>query len=150
GVLWAPGGIALGPTARPSPPAGRPAGRGLDLSVDPRLLQGETRADPNLRVTGAQVGANWLAAFRRWTDQNLSYPLGAIQNRESGTVRVRVVAAPDGRVLSVRLITPSGSPSLNFGTTFPFSGARLPAFPPPADPEGVTIDLTVNYRLIQR
>jgi hypothetical protein len=55
-----------------------------------------------------------------------------------------------GGVRSVRLMMPSGSPSLNLGTTFPFEGARLPAFPPPADPDGVTIDLTVNYILVRQ
>lgn len=150
GVLWAPGGVQLGQSARQAAPAGRPAARGLDLNVAPRILEGEASADANLRVTGAEVGADWRAAFRRWLDQNISYPLGALREGESGTVRVRVVAGPDGRVRSVRLTGPSGSPSLNFGTTFPFSGAQLPAFPPPADPEGVTIDLTVRYVLLRR
>jgi outer membrane biosynthesis protein TonB len=144
GVTWAPGGVQL------VPPAGRPQARGLDLTVDPRLVEGLAAQDPSVRVTGAQVGADWRAAFRRWLDQNMRYHPRAIELGESGTVRVQVVAAPDGRVLSVRLTGPSVSPSLNFGTTFPFSGASLPAFPPPADPNGVTIDLTVNYRLIRR
>lgn len=149
-MIWAPGGVSLGQAGRQGAAPGRPSARGLDLTVDPRILQGEASADPNLRVTGARVGADWRAAFRRWLDQNIGYPHGALRNGESGTVRVRVVAGPDGRVRSVRLVGPSGSPSLNFGTTFPFSGAQLPSFPPPADPEGVTIDLTVNYILIWR
>ncbi|MGX9966148.1 energy transducer TonB [Roseomonas sp. F4] len=150
GLLWAPDGLSFNAPARPSAPAGRPTGRGLDLSVDPSILRGEASADANLQVRGAQVGANWQGAFRRWLDQHMSYPMEALRQGESGTVRVRVVAGPDGQVRSVRLLTPSGSPSLNFGTTFPFSGAQLPAFPPPVDPEGVTIDLTVNYILVRR
>ncbi len=149
-MIWAPDGLSFNAPARPSVPAGRPTARGLDLSVDPRILRGEANADANLQVRGAQVGADWRGAFRRWLDRNMSYPMEALRQGESGTVRVRVVAGPDGQVRSVRLITPSGSPSLNFGTTFPFSGAQLPAFPPPADPAGVTIDLTVNYILIRR
>lgn len=145
--LLLPESPRLGP---PAPPAGRPAGRGLDLSVDPRLAEGRAVTDPSLRVTGAQVGADWRAAFRRWLEQNLRYPERAIQLGEEGSVRVEIVAAPDGTVRSVRLLRPSTSPSLNFGTTFPFQGARLPPFPPPADPNGVTIDLTVNYILIRR
>lgn len=80
----------------------------------------------------------------------MRYPTRAIELNEQGTVRVQVMVAPDGRVRSARVIFPSGSPSLNLGTVMPFSGAQLPAFPPPVDPNGVTIDLTVNYRLIQR
>jgi TonB family protein len=131
-------------------PSGRPQSRGLDLSVDPRITQGRPSADPNLRVTGANVGADWRAAFRRWLDENLRYPQRAAELGESGSVTVRVVADPDGRVRSVRLTGPSVSPSLNVGTTLPFGGARLPAFPPGSDPNGVTIDLTVNYILIRR
>jgi TonB family protein len=146
--IWVPGGVQLGRPA--APPAGRPQARGTDTTVDPRFLEGRPRTDPSVRVTGAQVGADWRAAFRRWLDQNLSYPQRAIALGEDGTVRVVVTAAPDGTVRSVRLAGPSTSPSLNFGTTFPFQGARLPAFPPGADPNGVTIELTVNYILIRR
>jgi TonB family protein len=142
-----PQGLQLG---RPGPPAGRPQARGLDLRVDPRIIEERASADPLVRVSGAQVGADWRAAFRRWLDQNLRYPSRAAELGESGSVRVRVVAGPDGKVRSVRLVGPSTSPSLNQGTTLPFLDAQLPAFPPPADPAGVTIDLTVHYRIIGR
>jgi TonB family protein len=150
GTVWMPEGLQLGRPAQPSPPAGRPQGRGLDLRVDPRIAEGRTSPDPTVRVTGAQVGADWRAAFRRWLDQHIHYPRRAIELAESGAVRVRITAAPDGQVQRVQLVGPSGSPSLNLATTFPFNGARLPAFPPPANPDGVTIDLTVNYILIRR
>jgi TonB family protein len=135
---------------QPSPPPGRPQARGMDLRVDPRLAEGRASADPTVRVSGAQVGADWRAAFRHWLDQNLRYPRRAAELGESGTVRVQVVAGPDGRVRTVRLTGPSVSPSLNVGTTFPFVDAQLPPFPPPTDPDGVTIDLTVNYYLVRR
>ncbi|MBX9751456.1 MAG: TonB family protein, partial [Roseococcus sp.] len=146
--IWVPGGVQLGRPA--TPPPGRPQARGTDTTVDPRFLEGRARTDPSVRVTGAQVGADWRAAFRRWLDQNLSYPERARMLGEDGVVRVVVTAAPDGTVRNVRLAGPSTSPSLNFGTTFPFQGARLPAFPPGSDPNGVTIELTVNYILIRR
>lgn len=145
-----PDGLQLGRPAPPAPPPGRPQGQGIELGVDPRFLEGRASSDPQVRVTGAQVGADWRAAFRRWLDENIRYPQRAIELREQGSVRVRVIAAPDGTVRSVELVMPSGSPSLNVATTFPFSGARLPAFPPPADPNGVTVDLQVNYILIRR
>jgi TonB family protein len=151
GAVLLPQGLQLGQPASPSgPPAGRPQARGLDLTVDPRLAEGRASPDPTVRVRGAEVGADWSAAFRRWLDQNIRYPRRAIELGEQGTVRVIVTAEPDGTVRSVRLATPSVSPSLNFGTTFPFQGAQLPPFPPPADPNGVTVELTVNYILIRR
>ena len=75
--------------------------------------------------------------------------LDAAMRGEDGRVRVLVTASPDGTVRSVRMLMPSTSPSLNSGTTRPFNGARLPAFPPGSDPNGVTIELTVDYVLIR-
>ncbi|WP_421990706.1 energy transducer TonB [Roseococcus sp.] len=144
--IWAPGGVQLGQP--PTPPAGRRQARGLDLTVDPRLTEGRPSRDPSVRVSGANVGADWRAAFRRWLDQNIHYSQQAIMRGEDGQVRVRIMAAPDGTVRGVQLTGPSTSPSLNFGTTYPFNGARLPAFPPGSDPN-VTIDLTVNYVLLR-
>jgi TonB family protein len=150
GAFFLPDGLNLGRPAEPTPQPGRPQAQGLEMTVDPRFLQGRATSDPSVRVTGAAVGADWRAAFRRWLDENIHYPQRAIELRESGTVRVQVIAEPDGTVRSVRLVGPSGSSSLNRATTGPFGGARLPAFPPPADPNGVTVELTVNYILIRR
>ncbi|MGG5820252.1 energy transducer TonB, partial [Falsiroseomonas sp. HW251] len=150
GSLMLPEAPSFGPPAPPRPPSGRPQGRGTDTTVDPRFSEGAFSADPTVRVTGANVGPDWRAAFRRWLDQNMRYPQRAIQLREQGQVRVQVRVNADGTVRDVRLTQGSASPSLNFGTTFPFEGARLPAFPPPVDPNGATIDLTVNYILIMR
>ncbi len=138
------------PGARPPQPLGRNEGRALDTSVAPRMLEGRGATDPLVRVTGAQVGADWRAAFRRWLDENIRYPEEAIRFGEDGRVRVSIVADPDGTVRSVRLVSPSASPALNRGTTWPFNGARLPAFPPGSDANGVTVDLTVNYILIRQ
>jgi TonB family protein len=143
--IWAPNGVQFGQPR----PLGRPEGRGLDLSVPPRMLEGRVTQDQTVRVTGAQVGADWRAAFRRWLDQHIRYPLDAAARGEDGQARVTIIANPDGTVRSVRLVSPSTSPSLNQATTWPFNGARLPAFPPGADPAGVTVDLTVQYILIR-
>ncbi|WP_353211310.1 energy transducer TonB [Rhodovarius sp.] len=138
--------------SQPRPAPGRPAGprAPLDFSLDPRLLEGRTSPDRTVQVRGAQVGPDWSNAFRRWLDQNLRYPQRAIQDGDSGTVQVRITANPDGTVRQVRLLSPSASPALNSGTTMPFAGARLPAFPPGSDPNGVEVDLTVNYILLRR
>lgn len=147
--LYLPEGPSFTP---PRPTPGRPLSprAPLDLAVSPRLLEGRTSPDPSVQVRGAQVGPDWNAAFRRWLDQNLFYPIRAIEEGDSGTVRVRVTARPDGTVTGVRLTGASASPWLNSGTTRPFPGARLPPFPPGADPNGVEVDLTVRYILIRR
>ncbi|MCX7931982.1 MAG: energy transducer TonB [Rhodovarius sp.] len=137
------------PAQPPSPRAAGPRGQ-LDLSVPPRLLEGRATPEGQIVVRGAPVGPNWNNAFRRWLDENLHYPLDAAMRGESGVVRVRITARPDGTVIGLRMLQPSASPSLNTGTIRPFIGARLPAFPPGADPNGVEIDLTVHYILLRR
>ena len=146
--LYLPDGPSF---SAPRPRPGRMEGQRpqLDLAVSPRLLEGRTSPDPSVQVRGAQVGPNWNAAFRRWLDQNLHYPIRAIEEGDSGTVRVQITARPDGTVTGVRLTGASTSPWLNSGTTRPFPGARLPPFPPGADPS-VEVDLTVQYILIRR
>jgi TonB family protein len=62
---------------------------------------------------------------------------------------VELLVEPDGRVRSARLLRRSGSVWLDAGTLTLFRGARLPPFPPGADPSGVTVDLTINYILIR-
>ncbi|WP_207537497.1 TonB family protein [Sabulicella rubraurantiaca] len=144
--ITVPEGFQLG--GRSAPPAGRPRGRGLDTSLDPRFTEGRPTTDPMARVIGAQVGADWRAAFRRWLEENIHYPIDAAQRGEDGAVRVTITASPDGTVRGVRMTMPSTSPSLNSATSRPFNGARLPAFPANSDPT-VTIELTVNYVLIR-
>jgi TonB family protein len=105
--------------------------------------------EPELDVKGAQVGPDWRNAFRRWVDDHKRYPQNALLLGEQGASRVRVVAEPDGRVRGVQLIGPSGSVWLDAGLLAMFRGAQLPAFPPGADPRGVTIDFTMNYILVR-
>jgi TonB family protein len=148
--LYLPQGPQL--TPRPEPPRTataqpRPQGlRGLDLSLAPVI--GRLTPEPEAQVRGAQVGTDWRNAFRRWLEENKRYPEAAVVLRQQGTTRIEIVAAPDGRVLGARLIRRSGSVWLDANTESMFRGAVLPAFPPGADPRGVTIDLTIHYILI--
>jgi TonB family protein len=105
--------------------------------------------EPQLQVRGAQVGADWRNALRRWWIEHRRYPDGAILAGHQGAVRIEMRVAPDGRVLQARLIRRSGSIWLDHSTETLFRGARLPPFPPGADPDGVTVDLTINYILVR-
>jgi TonB family protein len=113
------------------------------------MPRGRDSPEAQAVVRGAEVGPDWRNAFRRWVDENKRYPSNAVLVGHQGSTRVRVTAEPDGRVRSVRLTGPSGSVWLDAGLMAMFRGAVLPAFPPGADPNGVTIDFTMNYILIR-
>jgi TonB family protein len=105
--------------------------------------------EPEADVRGAEVGPDWRNAFRRWVDENKRYPENAVVAGHQGRSRVQIIADPNGKVRSVRLIGPSGSVWLDAGLVSMFRGATIPAFPPGADPNGVTIDFTMNYILVR-
>ena len=146
--LWLPHGPLLSPA--PSPPQlaqPRQGLRGLDLSLGPTV--GRMTPEPQMDVRGAQVGPDWRNAFRRWLEEHRRYPQEAVVLGQQGITRIQIVAAPDGRVIGARLVRRSGSVWLDHNTESLFRGARLPPFPPGADPNGVNIDLTIHYILIR-
>lgn len=148
--LYLPDGLRMAPPPRPPGAAPQSAARRppLDLNLDRLAVIGRASPEPQAQVRGAEVGPDWRSAFRRWLEDNKRYPENARVVGEQGTNRVEIIAAPDGRVRSARLLRQSGSVWLDAGTVGLFRGAVLPAFPPGADPGGVTIDLTINYVLI--
>jgi TonB family protein len=147
--VWMPDGARIQPQQPPmaQAPARPPGSRGIDTSLGP--LTGRLSPEPELRVTGAQVGPDWRNAFRRWLEEHKRYPQEAIVLGQQGISRIELKVAPDGRVMAYRLTRRSGSPWLDFGTESMFRGAKLPAFPPGADPNGVVVDLTIHYILIR-
>jgi TonB family protein len=145
--VWMPEALALAPPSPPSRP-NAPRSR-LDLSLGPLASRGRNSPDSEATVRGAEVGPDWRNAFSRWVEEHKRYPENAIVAGHQGPSRVQVIAEPDGKVRSVRLIGPSGSVWLDAGTVSMFRNAVLPAFPPGSDPKGVTIDFTMNYILIR-
>jgi TonB family protein len=140
--LYLPQGLSMAPAPRPNAP--RPP---LDLRLDQLAVIGRASPEARAEVRGAEVGPDWRNAFRRWLEENKRYPENARVVGEQGTNRVEIIAGPDGRVRGARLLRQSGSVWLDAGTLGLFRGAVLPAFPPGADPKGVTIDLTIHYVL---
>ncbi len=138
------------PDARDLQPP-RPAGprRGLDLSPGQLPRPGRDSPAPEASVRGAQVGPDWRNALRQWWEDHKRYPEGAAVLGEEGTTRVELIVDPDGRVRSARLLRRSGSVWLDAGTMSLFRGAKLPPFPAGADPGGVVVDWTINYRIIR-
>jgi TonB family protein len=136
------------PLAQRQPTPAQPSRpRQLDLALGPAI--GRMTPEPEAQIRGAQVGPDWRNAFRAWLEQHKRYPEMARVLGQEGTNKIEMVVAPNGRVMAARLVRPSGSVWLDSGTVNLFRNADLPPFPPGADPNGVTVNLTIHYVLIR-
>ena len=97
-------------------------------------------------MADAGKGAAWTGKLKLWWDQHSFYPKEASQSDEGGTVRVRIVIANDGQVMSIDVVQGSGSGVLDAAAVAVFRNARLPPFPPgtPVPPADVVV--TLHYR----
>jgi periplasmic protein TonB len=107
-------------------------------------------SQPAPRITGAQLGRDWIAAYSAWVQAHLYYPEQAALNGEDGTAEVVLDIDRYGKVLSVELVTRSGSQWLDLSTQGIFRGAHVPAFPQGTKEETATIDQTIHYILTRR
>jgi periplasmic protein TonB len=133
----------------PTPPTARTAPHGgpatLDFSLAPR--QGATDTTPFSRVAGAHVGPDWRNLLSAWVKAHAYYPEQAAVNGEDGNATVEVIANPDGRVTSVRLLEKSGSTWLDLALQALFRDAHLP--PLRDENEPITFNFTMHYILIR-
>ncbi|MBR0655940.1 energy transducer TonB, partial [Plastoroseomonas arctica] len=133
-----PDQLALGPNPRP------------DRPNPPAARSDENVAGATLRISGANLGADWRAAFMEWLRRNGRYPREAAMNGEDGTTIVRFEVDRDGRVQSVRLTSRSGSQWLDIASTALLRDRTIPPFPPGTESNLATIDLTIQYILVRR
>ena len=87
-----------------------------------------------------------MGKLKQWWDQHSFYPPEASQTNEGGNVRVHIVIAPNGQVMSIEVAQGSGSSVLDTAAVAVFRNAHLPPFPPgtPAQPADVVV--TLHYR----
>jgi TonB family protein len=96
------------------------------------------------------VGDGWLSQLHEWWQNHSYYPDDAARQGQSGTAQIHVHVDRTGRVMSVELVTPSGSRSLDAASLAPFRGARLPPFPASTPENEADLVLTINYVLYRR
>jgi protein TonB len=99
------------------------------------------------RISGANLGSDWVSLYTAWVRSHLFYPEQAALNGEDGTAEVILQINRSGKVLSVELVTRSGSQWLDLSTTGMFRGARVPPFPANVTEDTATIDQTIHYIL---
>lgn len=138
------------PSGFPMPQNWSLAGAG---SSRPTMQGGLGHADitgpsqPAPMITGANLGRDWIAAYRAWVQARLYYPEQARELGQDGASEVILKINRYGKVLSVELISRSGSQWLDLETTGLFRGRSVPAFPPDTKEDEATIDQTIQYIL---
>jgi protein TonB len=140
------------PGAAPSRPE---HGRGIDLALGPvaRASNGAVPRNPDsaqgmVRIEGADLGSDWLAALHEWWNRHGYYPRQAAMQGEDGTTRVRLLVDRSGRVREAELEMRSGSQWLDMGSLAIFRDAMLPPFPPSTPQNQVTLHLTLDFILL--
>lgn len=142
-----------------SPPRLRPSGRpnAVDTTIGAAAANSPGppptdvgRSDPSIKVSGAQVGSDWIAMLHQWWEQHGYYPPQAAHAGEDGTVQIHVVVDRYGHVKSVELTGRSGSQWLDLGAQAVFRGATVPPFPPSTPENQANLDLTIRYYLYRR
>jgi TonB family protein len=86
--------------------------------------------------------------LQAWWDVHAYYPRHASNNDDGGTVKVRLVILPDGRIWTFNVVESSGSRSLDAAGSSVFRGGFVRPFPagePKAD-----IDISLHYVLAHR
>jgi TonB family protein len=130
-----------------SRPSQRGAGGDSSLMTGPAVLGPSI---PGPRITGADLGRDWIGEYTAWVRAHMYYPEQAAANGEDGTAEVILQINRSGKVLSVELVTRSGSQWLDLSTTGIFRGARVPPFPDNVTGDTATIDQTIHYILRRR
>ena len=98
-------------------------------------------------ITGANLGRDWISAYKAWVQARLYYPEQAAQLGQDGATEVILKINRYGKVKSVELVSRSGSQWLDLATQGLFRGRTVPAFPPDTKEDEATIDQTIQYIL---
>jgi protein TonB len=129
----------------PRAPAQRAAAR---APVNPSGVPAHAAAGQNAggRASDANNGAAWMGKLKQWWDEHSFYPKEASQTNEGGNVKVHIVIASDGQIMSIEVMQSSGLSALDAAAVAVFRNAHLPPFPSgvPAQPADVVV--TLHYR----
>jgi protein TonB len=107
----------------------------------PSTVSGSAGSDPNATRSGVGSGSEgverrsalraWLAQVQREVNKIASrnYPSSAVRRKLEGRLRLGVTIGPDGRIVSVRVLSSSGHAVLDESATASVTALHIP--PPP-------------------
>jgi protein TonB len=136
------------PVAQVRPPRATPQRAAARASVSPSGSPAHAAAGQNAagRAGDANNGAAWMGKLKQWWDQHSYYPKEASQTNEGGSVKVRIVIAADGQVMSIEVVQSSGLSVLDAAAVAVFRNAYLPPFPSGTPAQSADVVVTLHYR----
>jgi protein TonB len=93
------------------------------------------------------ISGDWQRSLNAWLQAHKTYPEEAKRRGDEGRAIVRFTVDRDGSVLSVELVSSTGSTLLDAAVEQLLRGAHLPAFPPAMTEAAVTVSLQIRYSL---
>ena len=91
-----------------------------------------------------------MRQLQAWWDAHAYYPRHASNSDEGGTVKVRLVILPDGRIWTVDVVGSSGSHSLDTAGASVFRGGSVRPFPVGESQADANVDISLHYVLAHR
>ena len=86
-----------------------------------------------------------MGKLKQWWDQHAFYPKEASQTNEGGNVKVRIVIAANGEVMSIDVVQSSGLAVLDEAAVAVFRHAHLSPLPPGTQAEPADVVVTLHY-----
>jgi protein TonB len=139
--IEAPGDIAMLPEAKPEPPK-------VVQEDTPPPAPTTARTEGRQDTSGANLLPKWQKEISAILERNKRYPSDARAKREQGIAKIAFNMDRQGKVLSTRLVTSSGSSALDQEALSLTQRSQFP--PPPVVFAGGEITVTVPVRFSLR
>ena len=127
-------------------PASLLSQHGVDRPEAPRGSQSDSEYK---HLAGADPGEDWAAELHRWASDHAYYPREASDNGEEGEATIQATINRYGKVMSLQLVSGSGSTFLDAAWLSEWRNATVPRFPPGTPEDTTTLLYTIHYILVR-
>ncbi len=137
----------LSPRSPSTQAAGLSNSRAIDLAAGPVVRNGRL-VDQVAHTIGTHGYGDYMELLDDFVESHKYYPQDAADNGEQGTAVLEVTVTRDGTVKNLRLVSSSGSPTLDAAWMAVFRDNRLPPFNDDMPQGEQTFRLALDYQLI--
>jgi len=117
--------------------------QGLNMQL-PRSMQ--VGGDSDVVLKG-DPGSNWLSRLHQWVSDRADYPELAAEMAQQGPVTVRFTVDRTGKVLTLKMVTPTRYALLNEAVMSLFRNATVPPFDPDFKTNTAEVQFTIDFIL---